>query len=171
MRLPAEWSQLLASSATEYCYLIEHLDQVNGDWLDNLSSLLPRIHAAVSAIPEPQINACPCDVDLDLDLRFELYTRLRKLLGDHDGYVLDFDKPEELVVGLFLWASRAFFPTEDVIGGRKKTGRLPAALHPESEVEIDFVGRFVRVGNANIQVGLPIPVAIPHALPKPYIPF
>jgi hypothetical protein len=96
MRLPAEWSQLLANSATEYCYLIEHLDQVNGNWLDNLSSLLPRIHAAMSAIPEQQINTCPCNPDMDLDLRFELYTRLRKLLGDHDGYVLDFDKPEEI---------------------------------------------------------------------------
>lgn len=96
MPVSAEWSQLLASSATEYCYLIEHLDQVNGDWLDNLSSLLPRIHAAVSAIPEPHINSCPCDAGQDLDLRFELYTRLRRLLGDHDGYVLDFDKPEEL---------------------------------------------------------------------------
>jgi hypothetical protein len=92
----AEWSQLLANSATEYCYLIEHLDQVNGDWLDNLSSLLPRIHAAVSAIADDHINFCPCDPDMDLDLRFDLYTRLRKLLGDHDGYVLDFDKPEEL---------------------------------------------------------------------------
>jgi len=96
MRLPAEWSQLLANSATEYCYLIEHLDQVNGNWLDNLTTLLPRIHAAMSAIPEENINACPCNPDMDLDLRFELYARLRKLLGDHDGYVLDFDKPEEI---------------------------------------------------------------------------
>ncbi len=96
MPLAAEWNQLLASSATEYCYLIEHLDQVNADWLENLSALLPRIHAAVSAIPEHHIDACPCFPDIDIDLRFELYTRLRKLLGDHDGYVLDFDKPEEL---------------------------------------------------------------------------
>ncbi len=96
MPLPAEWSQLLASSATEYCDLIEHLDRVDGDWLDNLSALLPRIHAAVSAIPTHAVDSCPCDSEMDMDLRFELYTRLRKLLGDHDGYVLDFDKPEEL---------------------------------------------------------------------------
>jgi len=96
MSQAAEWSQLLASSATEYCHLIDHLDQVSGDWLDNLSSLLPRIHAAVSALPEHELKNCPHDPAIDLDCRFELYTRLRRLLGDHDGYVLDFDKPEEL---------------------------------------------------------------------------
>ena len=96
MEIQTEWSQLLASSAGEYCDLIDHLDQVNGDWLDNLSALLPRIHAAVSSMEGSAMESCQDEFSVDLDRRFELYSRLRKLLGDHDGYVLEFDKPEDL---------------------------------------------------------------------------
>ena len=98
MNMQTEWSQVLASSAGEYCDLIDHLDQVKGDWLDNLAVLLPRIHAAISSMEGDDVDKCPIITgsDLDLDRRFELYSRLRKLLGDHDGYMLDFDKPEDL---------------------------------------------------------------------------
>lgn len=92
-----EWGQVLASSAGEYCDLIDHIDQVNGDWLDNLSSLLPRIHAAISSMEGSDVDQCPLvqGADMDMDRRFELYSRLRKLLGDHDGYMLEFDKLED----------------------------------------------------------------------------
>ena len=95
MHINAEWGQLLASSAIEYCSLIENLDQVDGEWLDNLASLLPRIHAAVCAIPRHPVESGLCSSEMDLDLRFELYSRLHKLLGEHDGYILNFDKPDE----------------------------------------------------------------------------
>lgn len=96
MTLAKEWSLMLASSADEYCQLIEHLDQVNVDWLENLSSLLPRIHASVCAISGNDIDFCPHTPEIDLDMRFELFSRLRQLLGDHDGYILDFDKAGEV---------------------------------------------------------------------------
>lgn len=96
MNTTTEWSYVLASSADEYCHLIDQLDQASGDWLDNLASLLPRIHAAVSALEDTCVDKVPQEPGQDMDRRFELYTRLRKLLGDHDGYALDFDKPEEL---------------------------------------------------------------------------
>jgi len=96
MDMQTEWGRVLAHSANEYCHLIDGLDQVNGEWLDNLSSLLPRIHAAISVVRENAIEHCPHDSEIDLELRFELYTRLRKLLGDHDRYALDFDVPESM---------------------------------------------------------------------------
>jgi len=95
MEIQTEWSQLLASSAGEYCNLIDHLDQVNGDWLDNLTALLPRIHAAISSMEGRPIESCRTESSVDLDKRFELYSRLRKLLGDHDAYMLEFDKPDD----------------------------------------------------------------------------
>lgn len=95
MNLAQEWSLVLANSASEYCHLIEHLEQVNANWLDDLSTLLPRIHAAVCAISANDIDSCPPDSDIDLDLRFELFTRLRRLLGDQDEYRLDFDRVGE----------------------------------------------------------------------------
>ena len=91
-----EWCQILANSAGEYCDMIDQLDRVDSDWLDNLASLLPRIHAAISSLQGCDAKQCPHLPAMDLDKRFELYTRLRKLLGDHDGYALDYDKPEEL---------------------------------------------------------------------------
>jgi len=96
MEIQTEWSQLLATSAGEYCDLIDDLDQVNGDWLDNLAALLPRIHAAISSMEGNVVQLSRNESSVDLDLRFELYSRLRKLLGDHDGYMLEFDKPEDL---------------------------------------------------------------------------
>jgi hypothetical protein len=90
----ASWSELLASSATEYCHLIDHIDTSDENWLDSLAALLPRIHAAISALPEHKIDQYPAQSGHDLDRRFELFSRLRKLLGDSDSYALDFDEPE-----------------------------------------------------------------------------
>ena len=87
----ASWSELLANSASEYCHLIDHIDSSNGNWLDSLAALLPRIHAAISALPEHQIDRSPIDSVHDLDSRFELFSRLHALLGDRDSYALDYD--------------------------------------------------------------------------------
>lgn len=96
MTIAKEWSLILANSASEYCHLIEHLEQVNTNWLDDLSSLLPRIHASVCAIAANDIDSCPHVIEIDMDLRFDLYSRIRELLGEHDGYSLDFDRVGEV---------------------------------------------------------------------------
>ncbi len=76
--------------ANAYCELIENIDQHPNDWLKELSRLLPRLHAAVRALGGP-CEAGGLALAANLDLRFELYTRLRGLLGDLDGYWMEFD--------------------------------------------------------------------------------
>lgn len=87
-------ARALASAAQEYCALVEHLDRADGDWLEQLSCLLPRIHAAVIGLGELQPRQCAPLSASEYDLRFELYTRLRHLLGDRDHYSLEFDSSD-----------------------------------------------------------------------------
>lgn len=80
----------LASAAQQYCALVEGLDRPAGDWLEQLSCLLPRIHAAVIGLGRGGDSTQPGNGG-DYERRFELYTHLRGLLGDRDHYNLDFD--------------------------------------------------------------------------------
>lgn len=82
--------QQLASVAGEYCQLIEHLDQVEGDLLGEVSCLLPRLHAAVAPLERGSNTACG-DEKGDLESRFELFIRLRRILGELDTYAMDYD--------------------------------------------------------------------------------
>jgi len=80
--------------AEEYCRLIEGLERRPPDWLERLNTLLPRLHAAVATLAanrgEDRHYLQP-----NLDARFELYTRLRDLLGDRDSYWMEFDAAGE----------------------------------------------------------------------------
>ncbi len=80
----------MRQAAEEYCHLIEHLDGTDGDWLKRLSALLPRLHAAVTELGPAVIDGHR-RIDINLDARFELYTHLRGILGDRDGYWMEFD--------------------------------------------------------------------------------
>jgi hypothetical protein len=82
--------------AVDYCRLIDAATSRPDNWLEALYLLMPRLHAAVTAL-----NACDSGdvppVETDLDARFELYSRLRKVLGERDSYWLEFDAaPEEV---------------------------------------------------------------------------
>jgi len=76
--------------AEEYCQLIEGLEGRPADWLERFNTLLPRLHAAVAALVASRGDDRHY-LQPNLDARFELYTRLRELLGDRDGYWLEFD--------------------------------------------------------------------------------
>jgi len=81
----------LIASARDYCGVIESLDQGGVDWLQRVSSLLPRLHAIMAAeLPAGgvELGTCP---KVDLDSRFELYTRMRRALGDRDSYWMEYD--------------------------------------------------------------------------------
>lgn len=85
----------LAYAAEQYCALVEGLDRPEGDWLEQLSCLLPRIHAAVIALGRAAGGDLAQAVNnRDFERRFELYTHLRRLLGDRDHYNLEFDPGE-----------------------------------------------------------------------------
>jgi len=80
--------------AEEYCGLIEGLEHASGDWLERLNTLLPRLHAAVSSL-DGAAGLDPHYLEPNLDARFELYTRLRDLLGDRDSYWMEYDAGDE----------------------------------------------------------------------------
>jgi len=80
----------MLESAREYCRLIEDTDEYSDAWLARLLELLPRMHAQVSVLSDARIGFdLPCEPDLDA--RFELFSRLHALLGERDGYWLEFD--------------------------------------------------------------------------------
>jgi len=82
--------------AERYCELIECSANDSDEWLESLYQLMPQLHSAVTSLNaydngELQVPG------VDLDERFELYSRLRKRLGERDSYWLEFDAlPEEM---------------------------------------------------------------------------
>jgi hypothetical protein len=84
----------LKTLARNYCELVDHLDDTGSDWLHQVATLLPRLHAAVASLdlPEPEDGYYQ---NADLDARFELFSQLRNLLGDLDSYWMEFDVAED----------------------------------------------------------------------------
>jgi len=81
----------IANLAQQYCQLIETSDLSRVNWLGQVADLLPRLHAATISFSEAVPND-GVDCEVDLDARFELFTHLRQLLGERDGYWLEFDR-------------------------------------------------------------------------------
>lgn len=95
--LPAALEPMVAA-ARDYCRMIEAERWSRPDWLVHVADLLPRLHAAVTALRPPDMTPLPPQ-RADLDRRFELFSRLRKQLGCNDGYWLEYDHwfaPEEM---------------------------------------------------------------------------
>jgi hypothetical protein len=82
--------QKLEILARNYCELVESLQKGNTQWLQEVASLLPRLHEAVNALNMPTPRNTHYTT-ADLDARFELYTFLRHELGERDGYWMEFD--------------------------------------------------------------------------------
>lgn len=87
--MPPDISDLLAI-AREYCDLIESLQSGDRRPLAQLNGLMPRLHAAMTTISPPSDDRVD-DPRVDLDQRFELFSRLRALLGDLDAYWMEYD--------------------------------------------------------------------------------
>ncbi|HEY5790304.1 MAG TPA: DUF5063 domain-containing protein [Gammaproteobacteria bacterium] len=91
----------MADLARNFCTLIEGIgEHRDPGWLRDVFQLLPQLHVAVVSLEENgDARASESEAALDerlhpgddLDSRFELYTRVRSELGDHDGYWLEFD--------------------------------------------------------------------------------
>jgi hypothetical protein len=84
----------ILQTAGQYCRLIESAEDGSDRWLHELTELLPRLHAAMTGI-EPLAEGLGDPIKADLDARFDLFTRLRQLLGDRDGYWLEFDVAQD----------------------------------------------------------------------------
>lgn len=86
----------MATAAEAFCGLISEHETPPDGWLEELYALLPRLHSAVTALKSHNVNDLPVP-EIDLDERFNLYSRLRKQLGERDSYWLEFDAPPEQV--------------------------------------------------------------------------
>jgi len=86
--MQTDTNELLAI-ARRYCGVIESLDDGNRESLTQLNEILPRLHAAMTAVPSLEYGVY--DPNVDLDQRFELFSRLHRLLGDLDGYWMEYD--------------------------------------------------------------------------------
>lgn len=80
----------LLALARRYCEVIESLEEGDRQPLAQLNEILPRLHAAMNALPTRAPGRVE-DVDVDLEERFELFSRLHRLLGDLDGYWMEYD--------------------------------------------------------------------------------
>lgn len=83
----------MASLARRYCEVIEASGEDSGDWLQDVANLLPRLHATVRVLRFQGEGMDGVWVP-DFDARFELFTHLRDLLGDRDGYWMEYDRVE-----------------------------------------------------------------------------
>jgi hypothetical protein len=86
----AAHSEELVDIARRYCDLIESLDSGHRESLAPLNELLPRLHAAMTMVAPGQEEGGD-DAAVDLDERFELFSRLHRMLGDLDAYWMEFD--------------------------------------------------------------------------------
>ena len=86
----------MVAVAEDFCALIDSKLQISDDSLDQLFTLMPRLHAAVTALNAYDAGEIPPN-EVDLDERFEVYSRLRRMLGERDSYWLEFDAAPEAI--------------------------------------------------------------------------
>ncbi|MES9937415.1 MAG: DUF5063 domain-containing protein [Sedimenticola sp.] len=80
----------MAEIAQEYCELIEQAEGQDLEWLHRVASLLPKLHMAISSCATASEQGEE-GVRPDLDARFEIFARLREVLGSKDAYWMEFD--------------------------------------------------------------------------------
>ena len=89
--------------ARAYCNLIESVEEIDTEWLQQLATLLPKLHAAVASLGRSVTIGSHSQLP-DLDARFEMYAKLHRLLGERDSYWLEFDVAHD---GQFMTGSLA----------------------------------------------------------------
>ncbi|MDH5435435.1 MAG: DUF5063 domain-containing protein [Gammaproteobacteria bacterium] len=81
----------MVAAAEEYCRLIDSVEKFSREkWLHSMSSLLPRLHAAISVL-DVELKSREHTIDSDYDERFALFSHLYMMLGERDGYWMEFD--------------------------------------------------------------------------------
>ena len=83
--------QTMLETVREYCRVIESIgEEGNRDWLKKVFRLLPQLHAAI-AVQAGQEGKNGKPVEANLEIRFELFSKLHKLLGERDAYWMEYD--------------------------------------------------------------------------------
>lgn len=77
--------------AQGYCQLIDASSEEHPTWLDEVAEILPRLRTSIISLDGVDLGDGHY-LSPDLDARFELYSHLRELLGERDGYWLEFDR-------------------------------------------------------------------------------
>jgi len=80
--------------AQRYCALIDASGPEDSSWLRQVSEVLPRLQAAIVSLDGHRLVG-DAYLTPDLDARFELYGHLRDLLGERDGYWLEYDSIDD----------------------------------------------------------------------------
>jgi hypothetical protein len=92
----ANQSAGMVDLAQRYCLLIESSGPRRPGWLREVAELLPLLHAAIATlVAAGTFSRQSVELTPDLDARFELFSHLRGLLGDRDGYWLEFDRVDD----------------------------------------------------------------------------
>jgi hypothetical protein len=84
----------IADLARVFCGLIEKRGAMENSWLQDMALLLPRLQVAAESLGGVNGEIC-CVSSPDLDARFEIFSRLRRLLGANDSYWLEFDVAQD----------------------------------------------------------------------------
>lgn len=83
--------QELIALARHYCQLIDASGAGHAAWLDEIARILPILQRSLLSFRETRLGRGEHLLP-DLDARFELFSHLRALLGDRDGYWHEFDR-------------------------------------------------------------------------------
>lgn len=82
----------IVALAREFCRSIERAGKPDDErWLEGMAQLLPRLHAALACLATEVVREFVQMPLPDLEARFELYFKLKALLGDRDEYWMEFD--------------------------------------------------------------------------------
>jgi len=81
----------MVTAAREYCRMIDTVEQYEREeWLLTMSNLLPRLHAAIKGL-NVRLKSREHSSEADFDERFALFSQLYMLLGERDGYWMEYD--------------------------------------------------------------------------------
>ena len=80
----------LLKVAREYCRTIESIGEGNQNWLSHIFQLLPQLHACI-AVHANKDGKNGQHMDANLETRFELFSKLRNILGENDAYWMEYD--------------------------------------------------------------------------------
>jgi hypothetical protein len=86
----------LIRDAIDFCHIIDNVQYYQDqEWLSDMTRILSRIQMTMTHMDSPQ-QKMEYRVLNEMDDRFDLYVKLKEMLGDMDGYWMDYDQKTEI---------------------------------------------------------------------------